>query len=79
MPRKKKNGLLKDVVGFGTAGLATAGLSAGIGSTGGAVGANVQAGLGTAARGFSPIGKLIVVKHVVRQTRKLTPKRRRKR
>jgi len=83
MRRRRRNGLLNDVTNLGAAGI---GMSVGagvVGSVPGAASAAVGSGMVQGASYFGPMYGMMAVKHIVKQTNKLSSRkfnqRRRKR
>lgn len=77
--RRRRNGLLNDVTNLGAAGIGlTVGASV-VSSVPGAASAAVSSGMVQGAGYFGPMYSLVAVKHIVRQTRRLTPRQRRRR
>ena len=77
--KRKGNELTRDIIGFGATGVGLTVGSAVVSSVGAgtAVGASVGAGIATGASFMPAVASLIAVKHIVKQTRKLQPRRRR--
>ena len=79
MRRKRRNGLLNDVTNLGAAGIGlTVGASV-VGSVPGAASAAVGSGMVQGAGYFGPMYGLAAVRHVVRQTKGLYSRKRKRR
>ncbi len=78
MARKRRNELIRDIAGFGIAGVGLTVGSSVVSSIGGPAAAGVGAGFAKGASFFPAIATVLVAKHIVKQSNKLQPKRRRR-